>query len=108
MQLRTILFLTFFFSVLNTGFSQLEKVIHQTFDPGTIQNIKIDLIEGYELLPWSGNQILTETEVELYDAAPHVLDFFHRRKKSIRDRDPGRRRTNDPSVHRSKSSPDPL
>ncbi|MCB0705117.1 MAG: hypothetical protein KDC34_07395 [Saprospiraceae bacterium] len=56
--------------------AQLEKVIHQTFDPADLTNITINLEEEYELQSWSGNQILTETFIQLYDASPEILKFF--------------------------------
>ena len=61
--------------------SQNEKIIHQTFDLSGIQELTLDLVGEVEIEFWAGDNILSETNIQLYDAAPHVLDFFIKEKK---------------------------
>lgn len=57
-------------------FAQLKKTVHQTFDIGEATTIQLDIYGDYELEAWPGNTIMSETQIELYDASPHVLKFF--------------------------------
>ena len=56
--------------------AQMERVIHQTFEVGKASEIHLDLYGKYSIEPWAGNNILTETKIQVYDAPAHVLDFF--------------------------------
>ncbi|MBR9920927.1 MAG: hypothetical protein GYB31_08805 [Bacteroidetes bacterium] len=75
-MLRKLLLLSVFCLIGLSAKAQLEEVIHHTFNPEDIPEIHLNLIEEYELLPWAGNQILTETYIELYDASPEILKFL--------------------------------
>ncbi|MCB0661409.1 MAG: hypothetical protein KDC24_01615 [Saprospiraceae bacterium] len=66
------LFLFFSFS----GYSQLEKTIHQTFAVDKEPNIQLDIYGDYELIPWAGDHILTETNIQLYEASEGILEHF--------------------------------
>lgn len=56
--------------------AQISKILHQTFELGTAQEIQLQLIGEYEIEKWAGNTILTETKVELYDASPGIFNHF--------------------------------
>jgi hypothetical protein len=60
--------------------AQMERVIHQIFEVGEAQKIQLDLVGTYNLQPWAGNNIMSETKIQLYDAPSHVLDFFIKEK----------------------------
>lgn len=80
-MLQKLLVLSLFLVSSTFASGQLEKVIHHTFDPTDFAEIEISLLEEYELLTWSGNQILTETYIELYSASTEILRFFIEEKK---------------------------
>ena len=68
--LLTFLFCNFF------CFSQLERTLHQTIDLTEYVNVRIDLHGDYELVHWPGNHFLIETNVKLYGASKHLMDYF--------------------------------
>lgn len=72
---KSILFFAFLFCSF-FGYSQLERTLHQTIDLTEILNVKIDLHGDYELVHWPGNYFLFESNVKLYDASKHLLDYF--------------------------------
>lgn len=57
-------------------FSQLERTLHQTIDLTEYLNVRIDLHGDYELVHWPGNHFLIETNVKLYGASKHLMDYF--------------------------------
>jgi hypothetical protein len=69
-----LLFFSLFFSVV--GFGQLEKTLHQTFDLGEKTTLLLDLYGEYAIVPWAGNNILVETNVQLYNSTSSVLKHF--------------------------------
>ncbi|HFA51103.1 MAG TPA: hypothetical protein ENJ95_18985 [Bacteroidetes bacterium] len=75
---KKIFFSAFFsFCLATLSFSQLEKTIHQTFDVSQSNAISFDLVsDSTVIVPWAGNNVLTETKIELYDASPSILKHF--------------------------------
>jgi hypothetical protein len=71
--------LPFLFSFLFFSFqanAQLEKTIHQTFPLENRQTVTLDIYGDYELIPWAGDHILTESNIKLYDASEGILEHF--------------------------------
>ncbi|MEO1712408.1 MAG: hypothetical protein AAFU60_03650 [Bacteroidota bacterium] len=58
------------------GNAQTEKLLHQTIELDSIDQIQLEIYGAYTVEYWAGNNILTETKVKLYDAPKHVLKFF--------------------------------
>ncbi|HMR44108.1 MAG TPA: hypothetical protein PKC40_09750 [Saprospiraceae bacterium] len=56
--------------------AQLEKTIHQTFELNQPTSISLEIKGDYELVSWSGDHILTETNIELYDATEGILQHY--------------------------------
>lgn len=59
--------------------AQLKKTLHKVFEvPAVTQQLVFNIYEGdeYEVVPWAGNTILTETQIEMYNASKGVFDFF--------------------------------
>lgn len=54
---------------------QLQRILHQTFETDSIQQIQVDIDWELVTKPWAGNNILTETQVKLYDAGNAVFEF---------------------------------
>ena len=73
--MRTTLLL-FFLLPAFSAFSQLKHTQHQTFVMDSIDNVTIDLVDNFTVETWAGNQLMTETQVQLYQASESVLKFF--------------------------------
>lgn len=63
------------------SFAQNEKVIHQAFDLSGIDRLSLNLVGALEIEFWAGDNALSETKIQLYDAPAHVLKFFIEEKK---------------------------
>lgn len=55
---------------------QLKHTQHQTFQLDSINQVRIDLVDSFEVETWAGNQMMSETQVQLYQASESVLKFF--------------------------------
>jgi hypothetical protein len=56
--------------------AQLEKTIHQTFSVDEAHALSIDLASDFEVILWSGDHILSETNIQLYDASEGIFEHF--------------------------------
>ncbi len=81
MTFHTIKLLLLFFSANTLLQAQSQRVLHQTFEVNGIEEIHLDLYGEVELIPWAGAQIMSETQVRLEGAPPHVLKFFIEEKE---------------------------
>jgi len=79
--MRRVLFLLLCLIFQETAFSQNEKMIHQTFDLSGIDRLSLDLVGEVEIEFWAGDNVLSETRIQLWDAPAHVLNFFAGEKK---------------------------
>ncbi len=79
MRIFSIVFFSVFVSQI--AIAQLSKVIHQTFEIDSIQNLTIKLVGEYKLEKWAGNTILTETKVKIYNTTPGDFKYFIEEKK---------------------------
>ena len=70
------LLLLFFLAGSSALFAQLKHTQHQTFQLDSINQVEIDLVDPYTVETWAGNQLMTETQVQLYQASESVLQFF--------------------------------
>ena len=73
-----VFFSVFAFQIAN---AQLSKVIHQTFEIDSVENLTIKLVGEYELEKWAGNNILTETKIEIYNTTSGIFKFLIEEKK---------------------------
>ena len=64
-----------------TAQAQIQKIIHGTYELDEVTEITLDLAGNFEVEFWASNNVLTETEIKLYDAKKHVLEFFINEKK---------------------------
>ena len=79
MRIFSIVFFSVF--VAQIANAQLSKVIHQTFEIDSVENLTIKLVGEIELEKWAGNSILTETKVEIYNTTPGTFKYFIEEKK---------------------------
>ena len=56
--------------------AQLQTIIHSTFPIDTAETVTLQLYGAYEVEPWPGNNILTETKIKLFDGSKSLLNFF--------------------------------
>ena len=61
---------------LNLASAQLTKTIHNSFEVDSLTQIDFNLDGEYTISYWEGNTILTETNIELYDASPNIFKHF--------------------------------
>ena len=60
-------------------YGQLQKTIHQSFVlPDSASTLLINLPEDdiWEVVPWSGNSIMTESNIKMYSANKGIFNFF--------------------------------
>lgn len=59
---------------------------HETFALDSVAVLELRLFDEYEIIPWSGNQMMVQTTVDLYGCREHILDFFHEQERyAVRD-----------------------
>ncbi|MFN4254199.1 MAG: hypothetical protein ACK4Q5_04265 [Saprospiraceae bacterium] len=56
--------------------AQMERTVYQSFEIDSVQTITLDIVGDYEVNVWAGNSILTETNIQIWKASPHLLDYF--------------------------------
>lgn len=64
------------FFALQTSFGQMERTFYQSFEIDSAQSISIKLTGDFELNAWAGNTILTETNIQIWQASAPILDYF--------------------------------
>lgn len=80
MKKSTLLLTLLFLSAV--VFAQQKKTVHQTFPVNEeALTINLEVYGDYELEPWPGNTIMSETKIELEGAPPHVLKFLMEEKE---------------------------
>ena len=56
--------------------AQLQRIMHQSFTLDTLHHLVFALPGEYQVESWAGDNILTETKVQLYDASEGILTHF--------------------------------
>lgn len=75
--LRYILSVCFFlFAIQIPLLAQMEKTMYQLFEIDSVKHIELDLAGEYEILVWAGNSILVETQIQISNASPEILEFL--------------------------------
>jgi hypothetical protein len=54
--------------------AQMERTLYQVLEIDSIQTISIDLYGQYNLKPWAGNAMLIETNIQLTNASPAIMN----------------------------------
>lgn len=79
--LRWLAFSAFLLLIPSLSRAQNEKVIHQAFDLSGVDYLSVNLVGTVEIEFWAGDNALSETKIQLFDAPAHVLKFFIEEKK---------------------------
>lgn len=68
--------------------AQYRKVIHQTFEIDSIDQVILDLVGDLQIDTWPGNIIMTETTINIFDASSGLIDHMMKagRYESISER----------------------
>jgi hypothetical protein len=74
--MRYFIFIFFCVFRFQNAEAQLTKVLHQTFEVDSVDKITINLFGEYKIEKWSGNNVLTETKIEIYDTTPGIFKYF--------------------------------
>ncbi len=53
--------------------AQMERTMYQVFEIDSAQVVDFDIAGEYSILPWAGNSILVETNVQIWDASREIL-----------------------------------
>ncbi len=85
-KLVVLLFFSLFLGVQSHG--QYRKVVHQTFETDSVDQIVIQLVGDLVIESWPGNIIMTETTVNIFDASSGLVKHMMKagRYESISER----------------------
>lgn len=70
-----------FFGALSVAFpasAQMERTVYQVFEVDSAQTVTLDIV-GFtypELHVWAGNNILTEANIQVWDATPEIVNYL--------------------------------
>jgi|GEM_PF-643954 hypothetical protein len=59
-------------------FAQMERTVYQTFSLDSVTTFQLDVV-GFtevEVKTWAGNTVLSEVQIQLWDASPEILNFM--------------------------------
>lgn len=56
--------------------AQMERTMYQVFDLDSVQTAQLEILDMYELHSWAGNSILVETNIQISNASPEILDYL--------------------------------
>lgn len=72
------LFLLFWGFGVTTAHAQMKRTIYETFEIDSAATVVLDLVgfTDIEIKAWAGNTVLTEVNIEIYDASPEILNYF--------------------------------
>ncbi len=63
-----------FLLVPGWSMGQLQRILHQTFQTDSVFRIQLGIDWEITTKPWAGNNVLTETEVKLYDGSIGIFE----------------------------------
>lgn len=56
--------------------AQMERTMYQIFEVDSIKSAQFEILDLYELHYWAGNTILVETNIQISNASPEILDYL--------------------------------
>jgi len=57
----------------NIAQAQMERTMYQVFEVDSAQTVHFEVAGEYDVLPWAGNSILVETNVQIWEASREIL-----------------------------------
>ncbi len=73
MKLPLLLSALFFLGFKPMSQAQMERTMYQVFEVDSAQTVQFEVAGEYQILPWEGNSILVETNVQIWDASREIL-----------------------------------
>lgn len=73
MKSPLLLLVLFFAGFMGSTQAQMERTMYQVFEVDSVQTVQFDITGEYDVLPWAGNSILVETNVQIWDASREIL-----------------------------------
>jgi hypothetical protein len=65
-----------FAAMLPFANAQMERTIYQVFPADSTPVISIDIPGTYEIVAWAGDNIMTETKIQVWNASPDIVKFL--------------------------------
>jgi hypothetical protein len=58
--------------------AQMKRTIYEAFEVDSAAAVVLDLVgfTDVEVKAWAGNTVLTEVEIEIWNASPEIVDYF--------------------------------
>ena len=56
--------------------AQMQRTMYQVFEVDSVKTAQLEILDIYELHSWAGNSILVETNVQISNASPEILDYL--------------------------------
>ena len=56
--------------------AQMERTMYQVFEVDSVKSAQFEILDLYELHSWAGNSILVETNIQISNASPEILDYL--------------------------------
>lgn len=73
MKLLRLRCLIFLLPLACSANAQMERTMYQVFEVDSAQTVQFEVAGEYDVLPWAGNSILIETNVQIWDASREIL-----------------------------------
>jgi len=73
MTIPQLVALVLFVLLSNPIHAQMERTMYQVFEIDSAQVIDFEVKGEYEVIPWAGNSILVETNIQIWDASKEIL-----------------------------------
>ncbi|MBC7774965.1 MAG: hypothetical protein H7246_05950 [Phycisphaerae bacterium] len=73
MKLPLLLSLLFCLGFNHTAQAQMERTMYQVFEVDSAKTVQFEVAGEYDVLPWAGNSILVETNVQIWNASREIL-----------------------------------
>lgn len=77
-MIRRSLVALFFFALSGAVSAQMERTVYQVFEVDSVQTVTLDIVNFTypEIHIWAGNNILTEANIQIWDASPEIVNFL--------------------------------
>ncbi len=74
--MRIILILIGFFVATTSAQAQMERTMYQVFEVDSVQTVALDIADIYDIYTWAGSSILIETNIQLSNGSPEILEYL--------------------------------
>jgi hypothetical protein len=68
--------LSVFLCMAGRSAAQMERTLYQVLEVDSIKTISLDLYGQYSLTAWAGSSMLIETNIQLTNASPAIMNYL--------------------------------